>query len=43
MDADPNITEVVPIPNPPPQDGAGKLNELLSVLTLMAFLWSFFK
>lgn len=37
-----NVTEVTPIPNEP-VDGSVKLNELLSVLSLLAFLWGLFK
>jgi hypothetical protein len=36
------ITDVTPIPNAP-SDGSVKLNELLSVLSLLAFLWGLFK
>lgn len=37
-----DITEVMPIPNAP-ADGSVKLNELLSVLSLLAFIWGLLK
>lgn len=37
-----DITPVTPIPNQLPADGSSKLNDLLSVLSLIAFLWGVF-
>lgn len=44
MQDDPNITEVTPIPTPAPADnGSQKLNDLLSVMSFIAFLWGLFR
>lgn len=41
MPGEDDYTEVTPIETPP-VDGSVKLNELLSVVSLLAILWRFF-
>lgn len=42
---DDGVVELTPIPSEPVHrtDDSGRLNELLSVLSLIAFVWNFFR